>query len=78
MRELEAELRRVERERDILKKALGLSARTEAPHGAPRVGDEKFASTYAVEVPNHWRFEHIDATHLAAGKLGYVETVDRI
>ena len=28
--------------------------------GAPRVGDEKFARAYDVEVPNHWRFEHQD------------------
>lgn len=41
-------------------KAAGVTPAGVITFGAPRVGDEKFASTYAVEVPNHWRFEHQD------------------
>jgi len=47
-------------------KAAGVIPAGVITFGAPRVGDEKFASTYDVEVPNHWRFEHQDdvAPHL--------------
>lgn len=52
-------------------KSAGITPANVITFGSPRVGNEKFADTYDVEVPNHWRVEHGDdiVPHLPPSSL---------